>query len=356
MRTTSRWLALLATAALAACNAPQVARRPPLPVRVVAAKVTDYAPTLSLTGAIAARVSSDLSFRVSGRVIERKVDVGAHVGAGEVLARLDPAASQADLDAANAAVASAEAMLKQNQAAYDRQKQLLDSGFTTRSGFDAAQQNLRTAQGSLDGAKAQAASAADALTYTVLKAEKAGVVTAREIEVGQYAQAAQTAFTIAEDGPRDAVFDVYESIFFAGHASGHVKLTLVADPHVVAHGRVREVSPTVNTHAGTVRVKIDVNEGGDKMPLGAAVIGETRFAPRKVVELPWSATASDMGRLAVWVVDPGSGAVALKRVTAEAFDNETLILADGLTGGEKVVSQGGKFLYPGEIVAPQETP
>jgi RND family efflux transporter MFP subunit len=354
MRTGRLILATLAATPLAACNPPSVSQRPPLPVQVMTARVTDYAPTLSLTGEIAARVSSDLSFRVSGRVVERKVDVGAHVEAGETLARLDPASAQADLDAANAAVVSAEAVLKQNQSAFDRQKQLFESGFTTRPSFDTAQQNLRTAQSTLDSAKAQAATAADALTYSVLKAEKAGVVTARQIEVGQYAQAAQTAFTIAEDGPRDAVFNVFESIFFARPAGGDVKLTLVSDPHVVARGRVREVSPTVNTRTGTVTVKVAVVDGGDKTPLGAAVVGQASLEPRKVVELPWSATASDAGKLAVWIVDPRTGAVSLERVATEAFGNETLILSGGLSGGEKVVTAGGKFLFPGAIVEPLE--
>lgn len=346
----------LAALSLAACNAPQVSKRPPLPVRVVAAKVTDYAPSLSLTGEIAARVSSNLSFRVSGRVIERKVDVGAHVEAGEVLARIDPASAQSDLDGANAAVASAEAMLKQNTASFERQKQLLGAGFTARTGFDSAQQNLRTAQGALDAARAQAATAADALTYAVLRAERPGVVTARQIEVGQIALAAQTAFTVAQDGPRDAVFNVFESIFFARPSGGGVKLALVSDPTVAAIGHVREISPTVNPKTGTVAVKVGIEGDSDKMPLGAAVIGRADFAARKVVELPWTAAASDAGALAVWIVDPASGAVAMKPVTAEAFDNETLILSAGLEGGERVVTAGGKFLYPGEVVMPQEAP
>jgi membrane fusion protein, multidrug efflux system len=353
IRTGLRLLAIFVAVPMAACNPPSASERPPRSVQVMTAKVTDYAPSLSGTGEIAARVSSDLSFRVSGRVIERKVDVGAHVIAGEELARLDPAAAKADLDAANAAVASAEAVLKQNQAAFDRQKQLLGSGFATRSGFDATQQRLRTAQSALDGAKAQAATAADALTYTVLKAEKAGIVTARQIEVGQYAQAAQAAFTIAEDGPRDAVFTVFESIFFGRPAGNAVKLTLVANPHVTARGHVREVSPTVSTRTGTVVVKVAVDEGADEMPLGGAIVGEGRFAPRKVVELPWSAAASDGGKLAVWVVDPANSSVSLRQVTAEAFDNETLILAGGVSDGDKVITAGGKFLYPGEIVAPE---
>jgi RND family efflux transporter MFP subunit len=351
-----RTLVLMLTlgAALSGCNPPTIAKRPPLPVLIVVAEPSDYAQQIALTGEIAARVSSNLSFRISGRVIERNVDVGQHVEAGEVLARLDPASAQSDVDSANAAVQSAQATLKQADANFERQKQLFDSGFATRSTFDAAQQNQLTAQSALDAAKAQAGTATDALTYATLKAQRPGVVTARSIEVGQVALSAQTAFTVAEDGPRDAVFNVFESIFFARPAAGGIALTLVSNPDVTAHGKVREVSPTVNANGGTVTVKVGLDEGAEKMPLGAAVIGRGGFAPHKVFKLPWTATASDGGRLAVWVVDPQSFAVSMKRVTAESFENETLLVADGLTGGERVVTAGGKFLYPGEIVAPQE--
>ena len=347
-------LMLALAAALAGCNPPTVAKRPPLPVQVVVAQPSDHAQKIELTGEIAARVSSNLSFRISGRVIERDVDIGQHVEAGQVLARLDPASAQSDVDAAEAAVQSAEATLKQASANFDRQKQLFESGFATRSTFDAAQQNQLTAQSALDAAKAQVGTARDALTYATLKAQRPGVVTARSIEVGQVALAAQTAFTVAEDGPRDAVFNVFESIFFARPAAGGIQISLVSDPHVSAIGRVREVSPTVNAATGTVTVKVGLDEGAEKMPLGAAVVGRGGFAPRKVVSLPWTAAASDAGRLAVWIVDPQTQAVALKRVTAESFENETLLVADGLAGGEHVVTAGGKFLYPGEIVAPQE--
>ena len=103
-------------------------------------------------------------------------------------------------------------------------------------------------------------------------------------------------------------------------------------------------------------VKVAVEGRADRFPLGAAVVGQGGFASRKVVELPWTAAASDAGKLAVWLVEPKTGAVAMKTVTAEAFDSQTLILSAGLEGGEQVITAGGKFLYPGEIVAPQEAP
>lgn len=78
--------------------------------------------SVTLTGEVRARFQADLSFRVSGRVIERFVDVGSHVQAGQVLALLDPAEQQADAEAASAAVAAAESQLRVAKATFERQE------------------------------------------------------------------------------------------------------------------------------------------------------------------------------------------------------------------------------------------
>ena len=106
---------------------------------------------------------------------------------------------------------AAESQLRVARATFERQKTLIASGFTTRTVYDQAQEGLRTAEGALEAAKAQLGTAKDALGYTELRAEAAGVITARNLEVGQVVQAAQPVFTLAQDGERDAVFDVYES-------------------------------------------------------------------------------------------------------------------------------------------------
>ena len=105
----------------------------------------DRQASATLTGEIQARFRADLSFRVSGRVLARYVDVGARVQAGEVLALLDPAEQQADVDAASAAVLAAESQLRVGRATFERQKALIASGFTTRTVYDQAQEGLRTA-------------------------------------------------------------------------------------------------------------------------------------------------------------------------------------------------------------------
>ena len=164
-------------------------------VRTEIVQPRDRQASVTLTGEIQARFRADLSFRVSGRVLARYVDVGARVQAGEVLALLDPAEQQADVDAASAAVLAAESQLRVAKVTFERQKALIASGFTTRTVYDQAQEGLRTAEGALEAAKAELGTSKDALGYTALRAEAAGVVTARNLEVGQVVQAAQPVFS-----------------------------------------------------------------------------------------------------------------------------------------------------------------
>ncbi len=179
-----------------------------------------------MTGEVQARFRVDLSFRVGGRVLARYADVGSRVRAGEVLAILDPAEQQADVDAATAAVSSAEAQLHVASATFNRQAALITSGFTTRTVFDQAQEGLRTAEGVLEEARAQLGRCKEALGHTTLRATADGIVTARNLEVGQVVPAAQPVFSLAQDGERDAVFDVYESVFL-----GPTDTRSVADRH-----------------------------------------------------------------------------------------------------------------------------
>ncbi|WP_084334743.1 efflux RND transporter periplasmic adaptor subunit [Bradyrhizobium arachidis] len=322
----------------------------PTLVRTETVRLQDRQGSTTLTGDVQARVRAELSFRVSGRVIERLVDVGAHVNEGDVLARLDPTEQQADLDAAIAKVAGAETEVRVTSATFTRQKTLIAQGFTTRSSYEQAQEALRTAEASLDAAKAEVGTAKDNLSFTELRAKANGVITARNIEVGQVAQAAQSAFTLAEDGARDAVFDVYESIFFGQPESSAITLTLVSDPAVKAQGRAREVSPTIDPKTATVRVKIAIDNPPAAMTLGSAVTGTVRWRPKNRIVLPWSAMTADGTAPAVWVVDSASNTVSLKPIVVDDYETGIIVIKSGLQPGDRVVTDGGKLLSPGQAV------
>src|SRR3974390_1794954 len=167
-------LALL-TAPLAACNdrAATTVEHAAF-VHTEIGQPRDGQACLTLTGEVQARFRADLSFRVSGRVVARLVDVGAHVNAGDVLARLDPAEQKAELDSGTAGLAAAESQLRVAKATFDRQSYLLSSGFTTRATYDQAQEQLRAAQSTLESAKAQLGTAREALADTELHARAPG--------------------------------------------------------------------------------------------------------------------------------------------------------------------------------------
>jgi membrane fusion protein, multidrug efflux system len=322
-------------------------------VRTEIVRPRDRPASITLTGEVQARFRADLSFRISGRVIARLVDVGAHVHAGDVLALLDPAEQQADVDAATAAVASAEAQLRVAKATFERQKTLIATGFTTRTVYDQAEEGLRSAEGGLEAARAQLGTSRDALGYTKLRAEADGIITARNLEVGQVISAAQPVLSLAQDGERDAVFDVYESVFLGSTAGRSVALALVSDPAVTAIGHVREVSPAIDAKSSTIRVKVSIQDPPPALSLGSAVAGTVQVQAQSQIALPWSALMAAGDKPAVWTIDPATRTASLTPVTIGGYEAGEVMIRAGLEPGERVVIDGGKLLSVGQLVQDQ---
>jgi RND family efflux transporter MFP subunit len=324
-------------------------------VRIVEARRTPMALDVVMTGDIQAQAQVNVSFRTNGKVAERRVEVGDHVAANQVLAVLEPLTQQANLDNAKAAQTSAEALLTQAKMSFERQKQLLAGGYTTRSTYDNAEQELRTTQAAVDSAKAAVGTAQEQFSYTELRAGIPGIVTSRSFEVGQVVQSGQTVLVLAQDGPRDAVFNVYESLTAQPAASNIIAVSLQGDPSIQATGAVREVSPTVDAATGTVRVKIGLTATPPAMGLGAVVVGRGRFAPHEAVVLPWSALYRYDGRPSVWVYDSDRRTVSVRAVEIDRFGPDIIALKRGVEPGERVVIAGIQFLRPGQTVEALQT-
>lgn len=316
-------------------------------VAVMKVAASDYQPKLTLSGAIEARSLVNTSFRLGGQVVERKTEIGQHVDKGELIARIDDAEQQANLRVAQASKDAAEAQLVQADANFKRQKALLAQGFTTRSTYDQANQTLQTAQSTLASAESQLSDARDQLSYTELRAPVSGVVTARNIEAGQVIQAAQTAFSIAEDGPAMPSSTCETLVNHAKDGMG-VTIALLSDASVVAEGQIREISPVVDAQTGTVRVKVGIARTPPQMALGATVTGTVHMENRQVIVLPWSAMTSDAGHAAVWRVAGDTNVATLVPITVLSYEKERVIVDSGLNDGELIVTKGAQMLRSGE--------
>ncbi|WP_054902491.1 efflux RND transporter periplasmic adaptor subunit [Pseudomonas sp. NBRC 111131] len=315
-------------------------------VGVLQVQPTDFAAKVTLTGDVQARVQTDLSFRVGGKIISRSVDVGDHVKANQVLARLDPKDLQNNVDSAKAEVFAAQARVTQTSAAFVRQQKLLPKGYTSQSEYDSAQAALRSSQSALKAAQAQLANANEQLSYTALVSEADGVITERQAEVGQVVQATMPIFSLARDGDRDAVFNVYESLLVAPPSDAGVIVSLLDNPKVQAQGHVREITPTVSAQSGTVQVKVALRDVPAGMQLGSPVTATANAQGRPSIELPWAALTKALHEPAVWVVGEGDK-VELRKVQVARYLTGKVVVAQGIKDGETVVVSGGQLLHPG---------
>jgi RND family efflux transporter MFP subunit len=349
--------ALAALAFVAGCgrgtDTPPTAGRP---VRVVTVESTKLRNALTLTGEIQAQADVNIAFRIAGRMVASTLKVGDVVKAGQVIATLDPATEQNALRAANAAAVAARGEVVNARSTFDRQERLLDQGFTTRPRFDQAKQALETAQARLEDAEARVETSQNRLGFTQLRADAAGVVTARGAEPGEVVQPGQMIVRLARDDGRDAVFDVPASIPIAQSASSEIRVSLSADAVIAAVGRIREISPQADPVTRTFRVRVGLDNPPAAMRLGSTVNGAVDLSSSVVVAVPASALTSSAGRPAVWILDQAKSTVSLRPIDVLRFEPGRVVISQGLEPGDVVVTAGIQALHPGQRVSPLPPP
>jgi membrane fusion protein, multidrug efflux system len=320
------------------------------PVRTVTAARGEAAETVVLTGHIQADDEPAFAFRIGGRMIERPVNVGDRVEAGQVLAKLDPENELNALRSAESALTAAQGQLTYARGDFERQRQLLANGHTPRARFDQSQKALQNAQSQVDNTEAQLQIARDRVSWTTLTADADGTVTARGAEPGEVVQAGQMIVRLARQGGRDAVFDVPAQLLRSAPTDAQITVRLTDDPSVTATGRVREVAPQADPVTRTFQVKVGLSDPPETMRLGATVTGSVKLESEPVIAIPASALTELNRQPAVWIVDPKGLTVSLRNVELLRHDPGTVVIAQGLDAGDIVVTAGIQALHPGQKV------
>lgn len=320
------------------------------PVRTVVAAPRAEGESVSLTGHVRARTEESLAFRIDGRVIARRVDVGQVVRQGDVIAELDPQPQQDALRAAQAAHAAAQAALHEAANNLERQRTLVAQGWSTRVQFDATQRTFLSASADVDATAARLHSAEDQLGYTKLLADSSGAVIATGAEAGEVVRAGQMIITVAHGDGADAVFDVPAVLLRQVSADALITISLTDDPSVRTIGQVRETAPQADPVTRSYRVKVGLAPWPEAMRLGATVAGQTRMVAPGGIELPATALTMEDNKPAVWVVDRGTQLVSLQPVELQRQDSSTIVVARGLESGALVVTAGVHALRPGQKV------
>jgi len=341
----------LVLVALGACK--KKAEAPPVvrPVRSVVVEKRMVKDPKVASGHLRARDEVDLAFRIGGRVIERKVDVGDMVQAGQTVALLDAEVERNTRNSAQAEVAAAQAALDQSEAFERRQKQLLNERVISPNEYDVALRQLKTTKAQLDAAQARLKSAEEQLSYTELKSNAAGVITQKGAEVGEVVPAGKMVLQVAQETGRDAVFDVPAQAIRDGlsiSAQGEVRL---ADhPEIKAEGKVREISPQADPVTRNYQVKVELADPPAGMLLGATVLGQLKLKPESLIEVPSSSLTMIENKPAVWVVDAKDQCVHRREITIARYTPDAVIVTGGLNSGERVVTAGVHTLHEGQAV------
>ncbi|PWB39664.1 MAG: efflux transporter periplasmic adaptor subunit [Rhodocyclales bacterium] len=329
--------AVLAVLAVAACSKPEPPAQPLRTVRVMKVDGAAASGSLTFPGEVRARYESRLGFRLGGKIVERRVDVGAAVKRGQVLARLD--AQDASLNAAQAEAARALA-----EAEAKRYRDLRAKNFVSQAVLEAKETALKTAA-------AQAGVARNQAGYTTLVADRDGVVTAVEAEAGQVVAAGQTVLRVAEGNEKEIVIAVPEGDVEKVRGAEGFAVALNSLPGRSWVGRLRELSPSADPATRTFAARIGVPEADESVRLGMSARVEAKVSRGDTaLRLPLSAFFTRNDQANVWVVDPATQTVTLTKVETDGVAGNEMRVKAGLQPGMLVVTAGASLLEPGQKV------
>lgn len=304
-------------------------------------------------GEVRARIETPLSFRVAGKLLERKVDVGDQVRKGQLLAILDSNDYHLAVQGLKAQLASAQAdsnFLRDDLARY---RELLAQQVISPPEFERHETAYSTARERSAALEAQLAQALNQLDYTELHADRDGVVTALAVESGQVLAAGQAVVTLAQLDEKEIHFDVPENRLAEIRRQQEVNVSLWADDDRRFKAKIREIASAADPASRTYRVKATLLEGMDIAQLGMTATVHITANTASGIAIPLSAVYTPQNQPdhpLVWVVD--EQAATVKSVPVKL--GETLlgerIAVEGLAAGQLLVSAGVQRLAEGQAV------
>src|SRR5262245_8945335 len=343
-------LGLLGVAVLlAGCKAETTVREEPVrPVKVAIVEAAPETRTLTYSGVVRPRIESALGFRVAGKITARSVNVGDTVSVGEPIARLDETDLRLAENAASAAVAAARSRRDVAADNLERAKVLLPKAVISQAAYDTRRNELDAAVASLESAEAQLRQAVNAVSYTTLKADKAGIVTGVNAEPGQVVNAGQAIITLAEAGETEIAVAVPEQDAGRLQLGQWAKVTLWAGPRLSVDARIREIAGQADPASRTYAVRIAVSAPPQAMRLGMTASVALRIEHEATPMLvPITALTETASNPAVFVVDPSKKVVRRTVVALSGTSEDGVRIASGLSAGDMVVTAGVQFLRDG---------
>jgi RND family efflux transporter MFP subunit len=336
--------------AVAACHnaTASIDPRTQTPLVRVATVQTSAQAERSFTGIVAARVQSDLGFRVPGKVLERLVDTGQTVKRGQALMRIDPSDLRLATRAHEEAVAAATARARQTADDEARYRDLVPTGAVSASAYDKVKAAAESARAELNAATAQADVARNETGYAVLVSDADGVVVETLAEPGQVVAAGQVVVRVARAGRREAVIQLPETLRPAIGSTGRANLygNGLAGP-----AKLRQLSDAANPHTRTFEARYVLEGHLADAPLGSTIsIDIPNGQSTPALQVPIGAIFDAGKGPGVWLVERETPRVTWRAVQVGGLGDETASVVGNLAAGDRVVALGAHLLHEGEHV------
>ncbi|MGB0135446.1 efflux RND transporter periplasmic adaptor subunit [Dokdonella sp.] len=340
-------------AVLAGCSTQAEVDAPPRIARVAQVQSDSVQNVEVYPGDVRARHESALGFRVSGKINSRKVDVGAHVDEGQVLATIDPRDLALAQSSARATLASAQAAYQLAKSEHERYKTLSEKRFVSQFDLEGKTNALEAAKAHVSEARAALDTASNQANYAQLKADANGVITAVSAEAGQVVGAGQAVMTLAHDGPKEVEISVPEQAIAQLEVGAAASVELWTESGRHHEAKVREIAPDADAMTRTYRVRVAFIDGASGARLGqtARVYFNSSSNDNQVL-IPLSALYEKNGEPAIWLVDPVTRQVHLSPVELQSFGERGALINNGLESESWIVTAGVHRLREGEVINP----
>lgn len=305
---------------------------------------------LTASGYVVAQREAAVASKGTGRLVYLGVVEGDKVKKGQIIARLEDNDIQAQLAEAKANLELNNVQLNEAENNYKRQKELLQSGSTSKMNFENAETNYKKVLASIDLAKARVQAAEVALENMLIRAPFDGTVLTKNADVGEMVaplaagiNSKAAVVTIADMSSLQVEADVSESNIVRIKPDQNCKITLDAYPDHEYDGFVAKIVPTADRSKATVMVKVGFRnydnrvlpEMSAKVNFLAEKVNENSTDEKPALIVPRSAVASRGGKNVVYKINDGE-AVEIPVTTGRNYNNY-IEIKSGLENGDQII-------------------
>ena len=341
---------LIGTAVISGCGSEKPPEDTSLKVRTITIGEESGTTSAGYAGTIHNKTETNLAFQIGGRVLNKFVNVGDSVQAGQVIAQINGSDTAAQVQNSEGAVKAAQSAFELAETNAKRYRELYAQQAISKLQLDQAENQLNAASAQLQQAQAGLNLSSNQSSYTNLTAPDTGIITALNLEAGQVVAAGQSIGTLAAGHEPEAVIALPEQELSKIHVGSPANITFWALPNVTVQGVVREISPVPDPIARTYTVKITLQNPPNEVQLGMTVNANLTTTDTSNITIPLTALVKDSnGNNAVYIIrDKKAHLVPIK--TGD-FGQNSVIVTSGLAKGDIVITAGTQQLQEGTAVS-----